>query len=60
MDPDIVLVLEEATGLCVNAVVSGPGWSPGPGYVTVLPADGAWIGWTLTDNGWVPPLSDGG
>jgi len=61
MDVDVVLVVEESTGLCVNAVVIGGGsWAPPDGCFVVAPTDGAWVGWTLTENGWVPPLSDGG
>ena len=53
-----MLVLDEA-GLCVNAIVLGNGWSPPAGPRVVAPTDGAWIGWTLNDDGsWTPPAPD--
>jgi nicotinamide mononucleotide (NMN) deamidase PncC len=51
----VMLVLDE-NGLCVNAVVSGTGWSPPAGHRVVAPAGDAWIGWRLNDDGtWTAP-----
>lgn len=58
-DGDVLLVIEEATGLVVNAIVAGAGWGPPEGHVALEPSDGAWIGWTRTADGWLPP-ADGG
>ena len=53
-----MLVVDD-TGLCVNAIVMGGGWSPPAGHRVVAPTDGAWIGWTLHDDGsWTPPPPD--
>lgn len=50
-----MLVLDES-GLCVNAIVMGGGWSPPAGH-RVVPVEGdAWIGWSLDPDGnWTPP-----
>ena len=50
-----MLVIDES-GLCVNAIVMGGGWSPPAGH-RVVPVEGqAWIGWTLdADGNWTPP-----
>lgn len=58
-EPDVLLVVEEATGLVVNAIVAGAGWGPPDGYLALVPTDGAWIGWTWTADGWLPPPPDG-
>lgn len=55
----MLLVVEEATGLVVNAIVAGAGWGPPDGYLALVPTDGAWIGWTWNADGWLPPPPDG-
>lgn len=55
-DP-VALVIDIESGLCVNAIVLGPGWSPPDGFKTVPASGDAWIGWTLLPDGttWIPP-----
>ncbi len=51
-----MLVIDE-TGLCVNAIVLGNGWSPPRGHTVVAPEGDAWIGWTRNGDGtWTPPV----
>lgn len=53
---EIILVIDDESGVCVNAIVLGPGWTPPAGHRAVAPTGAAWIGWTLNDDGsWTPP-----
>jgi hypothetical protein len=55
-----VVLVVDTDGLAVNAVVLGQDWTPPDGMTIVVPADGAWIGWTLNaDGSWTPPAESG-
>lgn len=60
---EIWLVVEDATGLAVNAVEWDPDaadWSPQAGFTPVRASEQgrAWIGWTLTNGVWSAPQPD--
>lgn len=53
---DVVMLVLDESGLCVNAIVMGGGWSPPAGHRVVAVEGQAWIGWTLdADGNWTPP-----
>lgn len=54
MSDQVGLVIDDS-GLCVNAIVLGIGWSPPAGHRVVAPSGDAWIGWRLVGDVWQPP-----